>query len=366
MTAESTTESGSGKKPEGSAEQKQQQQQQQRRRSSLSHHPKRLIFAPGDIPASHPSSPAPPLASNPITTTTTATSTAENPEPATTDTPDATTDTDTTLLTHPSRAHQFLTNPPLHLPSLHPTSPLHQFHTWFSDPRLPPSTSPETCTLATASLPSGRVSARIVYLKELDERGWVVYSNWGSKLGKGGDVGDVFGNGDGENGGEGGGNRWVALTFHWRGVERQVRVEGVAEGLERGESETYWRTRERGSQIGGWASWQSKVLWRSGVVGGRDGKGVDVDVGAGGEVDDGREVLEKRVREVEEKFKDTEEIPLPPFWGGVRIVPESVEFWQGRKSRLHDRFRYVRVHDEEGNQEGEGEEFKWVIERLSP
>lgn len=195
-----------------------------------------------------------------------------------------------------------------------------------------------------------------MYLKELDERGWVVYSNWGSREGKGG---DVFGTDAKEGKGEG--NRWAALTFHWKGVERQVRVEGLVEVLERGESETYWRTRERGSQIGGWASWQSRVLWES--------RGEKKKWGDDGD-DDGREVLDRKVEEVKERFKDTEEIPLPPFWGGVRIVPESVEFWQGRKSRLHDRFRYVKVHDgEEGKkqeEDGEEESVSWVIQRLSP
>lgn len=171
----------------------------------------------------------------------------------------------------------------------------------------------------------------------------MVYSNWGSREGKGG---QVFGTGDGlgeipHPGEDTGGNRWAALTFSWTMVERQVRVEGLMEPLSREESEIYWRTRERGSQIGAWASWQSRVLWSS-----ESGEGQD-----GG---DGRDALEKRVNDVQKQFEGVERIPLPPFWGGVRLVPESVEFWQGRRSRLHDRFRYVRV--------GEG----WRIERLSP
>lgn len=177
-------------------------------------------------------------------------------------------------------------------------------------------------------------------------------------MGKGG---QVFG---GVEEGEGEGNKWAALTFHWRDVERQVRIEGLVERLESWESETYWRVRERGSQIGGWASYQSKVLWRS-------TDGVRTEAVGDGDGGDGREVLDRRVEEVRERFRDAEEIPLPPFWGGVRIVPESVEFWQGRKNRLHDRFRYVRVHD--GGENGEkkqgedgDEQFKWVIERLSP
>ena len=218
-------------------------------------------------------------------------------------------------------------------------------------------------------MPSGRVSARVVYLKELDERGWVVYSNWGSREGKGA---QVFGSdgGDGLGATPGPmpepseaaashlGNRWGALTFSWAAVERQVRVEGIFEPLSREESEVYWRTRERGSQIGGWASYQSQVLWSAepGLLEEQQRrKSVDAGDLEQVDIDDGRSLLQQRVKEMEERFAGVKEIPLPPFWGGVRLVPESVEFWQGRKSRLHDRFRYVRV--------GEG---KWKVQRLSP
>lgn len=136
----------------------------------------------------------------------------------------------------------------------------------------------------------------------------------------------------------------------------------------------YWRTRERGSRIGGWASWQSRVLWaadpaqmeenqrRKSVVslqgdGDRD-RVIPLDIEQT-DVEDGRALLEAKVKEMEDKFAGVEDIPLPPFWGGVRLVPESVEFWQGRRSRLHDRFRYVRV-------EGQGEDAKWRVQRLSP
>ncbi|WEW57740.1 pyridoxamine-phosphate oxidase [Emydomyces testavorans] len=323
------------------------------------HHPKRLIFAPGDIQATTPRV----TKHQHSTTTTTSSSSSPALNPLLDDsalsrapTPSA----NAAVLSHPARAHQFLTNPPLTVRQLHPTNPLHQFHTWFRDPRLHASSAPETCTLATASMPSGRVSARIVYLKELDERGWVVYSNWGSRAGKGG---QVFGTEeeDGSVGLEEGqgrlrGNRWAALTFNWPSMERQVRVEGLVERLSRAESEMYWRVRERGSQIGAWASQQSKVLWSR-----EPGELVEKEEEE--EEDDGRSVLENWVKEMEERFADTEEIPLPPFWGGVRLVPESVEFWQGRKSRLHDRFRYVRVHQHEGEDE---KSFRWRIQRLSP
>lgn len=289
-------------------------------------------------------------------------------------TPDSTTEKE--LISHPARAHQFVTNPPLTISQLHGTNPLHQFNTWFHDPRLAPSSSPETCTLATAELPSGRVSARILYLKELDEHGWVVYSNWGSREGKGrqvwgagdntGTIGSIPAPGDGTTQG----NKWAALTFLWGSVERQVRIEGMLEPLSREESELYWQTRERGSQIGAWASWQSQELWsgepsqlaanqrRKSVAKLQGDVPADIDET---DIDDGRALLEQRVRDMEERFAGVETIPLPPFWGGVRLVPESVEFWQGRKSRLHDRFRYVRV---EGS--GVGGEAQWRVQRLSP
>ncbi|CAI7593839.1 unnamed protein product [Penicillium viridicatum] len=341
--------------------------------------PKKLIFAPGDIaPTSNEPTPEPqPQAIPAPTTTLEALRTA-------TSTPNSTTETE--VLSNAARAHQFGTNPPLTISQIHGTNPLHQFNTWFRDPRLPASSAPETCTLSTASLPSGRVSARVVYLKELDERGWVVYSNWGSREGKGG---QVFG---GESGDTldampepdsdseqpaitaevGDGNKWGALTFSWASVERQVRVEGLLEPLRREESEMYWRTRERGSRIGGWASWQSRVLWaaepaqmevnqrRKSVVRlqGDGERVIPVDIEQT-DVEDGRALLEAKVKEMEERFAGVEDIPLPPFWGGVRLVPESVEFWQGRRSRLHDRFRYVRV-------EGHGEDAKWRVQRLSP
>ncbi|PGH28713.1 pyridoxamine 5'-phosphate oxidase [[Emmonsia] crescens] len=390
--------------------------------------PKKLIFAPGDIAATP--NPLSPSAQQPLTTTNPNTIITRHPAmpipipthhllPTDTNTNTNTTLQDTplrssaptpianaALVAHPSRAHQFLTNPPLTLSQINPTNPFQQFNTWFRDARLTPASAPETCTLATASLPSGRVSARTLYLKELDERGWVVYSNWGSRKGKGGQVFGSGGGGEGEGEGEGEGgvdewgwdggsdaqqqqqqqqqgNRWAALTFHWQAVERQVRIEGIVESLSREESETYWRTRERGSQIGAWASQQSKVLWeteplsaatsssstgphQAAVTNWAENVDVNVDSPAVLITDDGRSILDDRVKEMEARFADTEEIPLPPFWGGIRIVPESVEFWQGRKSRLHDRFRYVRVHGGEETGEETAKVFKWRIQRLSP
>lgn len=162
----------------------------------------------------------------------------------------------------------------------------------------------------------------MVYLKELDDKGFVVYSNFGTSR-KAADLAT---------------NSWAGLTFWWESMERQVRVEGKATRMTREESQVYYDTRARGSRIGAWSSKQSQVLKPA------DG-------------DDGRKELESWVEETEERFKDEEKIPVPDFWGGLRIVPESVEFWQGRESRLHDRFLYERK--EEGKDE-------WSLERLSP
>lgn len=195
-------------------------------------------------------------------------------------------------------------------------SPLTQFHAWFAAAQGAGVAHPETTTLATAHLPSGRVSARVVYMKELDDRGFVVYSNWGSSR-KAEDVAS---------------NPNAALSFWWQELERQVRVEGSVERLSEQESQVYYDTRIRGSRIGAWASRQSEVLT-------------------------GREQLEERVKEVEKRFEGQDKIPVPPFWGGIRIVPKEVEFWQGRESRLHDRFRYTKDESVEGG---------WTVQRLSP
>lgn len=195
-------------------------------------------------------------------------------------------------------------------------SPTDQFHAWFHEAQTASVYQPETVTFSTASLPSGKVSARMVYMKELDARGFVIYSNWDTSR-KAADVRT---------------NPHAALTFWWHELERQVRVEGTVERLTSEESQVYYDTRIRGSRIGAWASRQSEVIG-------------------------GREELERRVEEVEGRFEGKEEIPVPDFWGGVRVVPEVVEFWQGRESRLHDRFRYTKI-------EGDGE--GWRVERLSP
>jgi pyridoxamine 5'-phosphate oxidase len=195
-------------------------------------------------------------------------------------------------------------------------NPLTQFDVWFTHANAEKVHQPETVTLSTAELPSGRVSARMVYLKELDDKGWVVYSNWGTSR-KAADVKS---------------NPHASLTFWWHELERQVRVEGTVERMTGEESQVYYDTRIRGSRLGAWASQQSSVL-------------------------SSREELEKQVSDVEKKFDGQDKIPVPEFWGGIRIVPEMVEFWQGRPSRLHDRFRYTKDENSESG---------WKIDRLSP
>jgi pyridoxamine 5'-phosphate oxidase len=196
------------------------------------------------------------------------------------------------------------------------SNPLKQFHVWFEHAKSSNVHQPETVTLSTAELPSGRVSARMVYLKELDGRGFVIYSNWSTSR-KAADVAS---------------NPHAALTFWWHELERQVRVEGKVEKLTSNESQIYYDTRIRGSRIGAWASQQSKVL--------KD-----------------RQELEDQVSEVEKKFEGKDKIPVPEFWGGLRVIPDVVEFWQGRESRLHDRFKFTKDESAENG---------WKTERLSP
>lgn len=189
--------------------------------------------------------------------------------------------------------------------------PIEQFRRWLA---LAAEADPHdytSMTLATADR-EGRPSARIVLLKGCDPRGFVFFSNYESRKGR-----------------EMEENPSAALLFYWAAFERQVRIEGRVEKVSREESEAYYRTRPRGSRIGAWASQQSAVIG-------------------------GREELEEKVRALEERFP-TEDIPLPELWGGYRVVPDQIEFWQGRPDRLHDRLRYRRLPDG-----------SWTVERLSP
>jgi pyridoxamine 5'-phosphate oxidase len=207
-------------------------------------------------------------------------------------------------------------------------------------------TVPETVCLSTSHLPTGRVSSRMVYLKELDSRGFVIYSNFGTSH-KQRDIES---------------NRYASLCFWWKPMERQVRVEGTVERLTDRESQTYFDTRARGSRLGAWASQQSSILKPQPQSKSDDQQTSTSDPKMKESDDDGRAELEQRVCDIEQRFEGQEHIPVPPFWGGLRIIPELIEFWQGRDSRLHDRFQYTKVEGDEKD----GKEALWRIERLSP
>jgi pyridoxamine 5'-phosphate oxidase len=189
--------------------------------------------------------------------------------------------------------------------------PLAQFRRWYAEAVEAGVQLPEAMTLATAT-PDGAPSARMVLLKGVDERGFVFYTNYESRKGR-----------------ELGENPRAALVFHWpQTPRRQVSATGRVERLPAEESAEYFRTRPFGSRIGAWASRQSEVI-------------------------EGRIELESSFAELEAEHSDGE-VPHPPWWGGYVLRPDTVEFWQNRPNRLHDRLRYRRESD------------GWVIERLSP
>jgi pyridoxamine 5'-phosphate oxidase len=189
--------------------------------------------------------------------------------------------------------------------------PYRQFDKWFQEAEAAKIHEPNAAVLSTASK-DGRPSSRMVLLKGIDGRGFVFYTNYSSRKGM-----------DMES------NPRVSFIFPWVNLERQVIIEGPVTKTTREESEAYFHIRPRASQLAAWASSQSSII-------------------------SGREALEESMKATEKKFAGVE-APLPPHWGGYRIVPETVEFWQGRRSRLHDRLRYRR--------EASG---AWTIERLSP
>lgn len=188
--------------------------------------------------------------------------------------------------------------------------PFRQFEKWFQEAEAAKLLEPNAmvCSLAT---PDGRPSSRIVLLKAIDSRGFVFYTNHNSRKGR-----------------EMAENPRASLLFPWFQLERQVIIEGSVSKASREEADAYFHSRPRLSQLSAWASQQSSVVAT-------------------------RTVLEENMKQLEAKYAG-QDVPLPPHWGGYRVSPETVEFWQGRRSRLHDRLRYRR------------EKSDWVIERLAP
>jgi pyridoxamine 5'-phosphate oxidase len=189
--------------------------------------------------------------------------------------------------------------------------PLRQFRAWHAEAAAAGVLEPDATTLATATA-DGRPSARVMLLRGVDDRGFVFFTNFESRKGR-----------------ELAANPLASLVFFWPELERQVRVEGRVERVGEAESLAYFRGRPRGARLGAWASPQSAVV-------------------------PDREAFEARWRELDRQYPG-DDIPLPPHWGGFRLVPEAIEFWQGRPGRLHDRLRYRR--DAVGG---------WVLERLAP
>ena len=188
--------------------------------------------------------------------------------------------------------------------------PILQFEQWFAEALGAGTLDPNAMSVATVGA-DGQPSLRIVLLKHFDARGFIFYTNLDSR--KAGEIG---------------GNPRVALLLYWAEISRQVRITGTASRVSTAETLRYFLTRPRDSQIGAWVSQQSRAL-------------------------EGRQLLERKFAELKSRFASGE-IPLPAFWGGFRVEPHTIEFWQARENRLHDRFLYSRAGA------------VWTIERLAP
>ncbi|MGA8598617.1 MAG: pyridoxamine 5'-phosphate oxidase [Bryobacteraceae bacterium] len=191
-------------------------------------------------------------------------------------------------------------------------NPIAQFETWFSDACNSQLKEPNAMTLATASQ-NGQPSARIVLLKEFGDDGFVFFTSYESRKAQELDR-----------------NPLAALVFYWAELERQVRVEGTVHRTSRDQTERYFRTRPKGSRLGALASHQSAVV-------------------------PSRNILENRLQELEARYYATDDVPVPELWGGYCLPPHTIEFWQGRPNRLHDRLRYTRTPGH-----------SWHLDRLSP
>jgi len=191
-------------------------------------------------------------------------------------------------------------------------NPIVQFRSWFDTAKEQDILEPNAMTVATVD-GDGIPAATTVLLKELTDEGFIFYTNYGS---------DKASNIDQ--------NPNVSLLFLWKSIERQVRVTGTAQKVSREKSLAYFQSRPKASQIGAWTSPQSTVI--------KD-----------------RSIIESRLKDIQDQYADVDKLPLPVFWGGYIVEPHTIEFWQGRPSRLHDRLRYKK------NQKG-----TWTIERLAP
>lgn len=197
--------------------------------------------------------------------------------------------------------------------------PFSQFRKWFAEAQASGIVEPNAMTLSTVDAASGQPSSRVVLLKGLDDRGFLFFTNYQSCKGR-----------------ELASNPRAALGFFWKELERQIKIRGTVEFVTRRESEAYFHSRPRSSQLGAHASAQSSVI-------------------------PGRKWLEEQFSALALKYPEGAEIPLPSTWGGYRLLPETLEFWQGRPSRLHDRLRYtVTTPATESVPSG------WQLDRLSP